>query len=393
MFHGKYIFNQIISFLSQHAFNQCVEKFDGNHRIKTFTCWQHFLVMAFGQLGKRESLRDVCICLTAHQAKLYHLGFSRTVQRATLQDANENRDYHIYESFAYTLIAKARMLYLDDTAFTLKLEGAAYALDSTTIDLCLSLFPWARFRTTKSGVKAHVLLDLEGNIPSFVAITEANISDVTILDVLTFEAGAIVVMDRGYLDFSRLYVIHTAKAYFVTRAKHNTKMRRLYSSAVTDEEWAAGIRCDQMVVFTGSVAKKNYPEQLRRVKYYDAETKNYYVFLTNNFTLPALTIAELYRKRWQVELFFKWMKQHLQIQSFWGRSENAVKTQIWIAVATYTLVAIVKKKLELPQSMHEILQILSISLFDKTPLKQLFSEYSNPNENADSEKQLKLLDF
>jgi len=307
-----------------------------------------------------------------------------------LRDANELRDYRIFQEFAYKLIAKARKLYVNDNEFSLELSGIAYALDSTTIDLCLTLFPWAKFRKTKAGIKLHTLLDFKGNIPSFVHITDAKVGDVNVLDVMTFEAGAIYVLDRGYLDFKRLYAIHTAGAFFVTRAKHNTKMRRVYSNKVTANEKASGIRCDQTVVLTGQKSSKVYPEKLRRIKYYDKENDQYYVFLTNNFILPALIIAALYKYRWQVELFFKWIKQHLQVQSFWGYSENAVKTQIWVAMASYSLVAIVKKKLELSQSMHEILQILSISLFDKTPVKQLFSTKDEINLTESSGQQVQM---
>lgn len=393
MHEGKYIFNQVISFVSMYLFDQCVEKFAGDRRTKTLSCWQQFLVMVFGQLGKRESLRDIIICLHAHEKKLYHLGLSTNVKRITLRDANENRDYRIYETFAYILIAKARKLYSDDRGFDLELSGIAYALDSTTIELCLSLFPWAKFRKTKSGIKLHTLIDFRGNIPAFIHITEANVSDVKVLDVMIFEAGAFYVVDRGYLDFARLYKIHKAGSFFVTRAKRNTKMKRMYSRLVSAEEKEQGIRCDQVVVLTGHKTKKIYSEKLRRIKYYDAEQKRYYVFLTNNFVLPAKVIADLYRYRWQVELFFKWIKQHLKIQAFWGYSENAVKTQIWIAVATYALVAIFKKKLHIQQSMYEILQILSISLFDKMPLKSLFSSYQNKIENIDHEKHLQLAIF
>lgn len=393
MHQGKYIFNQIISSLSSHTFDQCVQTFEGDHRIKKLSCWQQFLVMAFGQLGKRESLRDICSCLAAHQSKLYHLGLPTATKRSTLQDANEVRDYRIYERFAYTLIAKARTLYLDDSAFDLELSGVAYALDSTTIELCLTLFPWAKFRTTKSGIKLHTLIDFQGNIPTFIHITAANVADVNVLDVMVFEPGACYVMDRGYLDFSRLYTMHTARSFFVTRAKHNTQLHRLYSIAVTREDKKLGIRCDQIVVLTGYTTKKDYPEQLRRIKYYDVVHDQYYVFLTNNFILPAMTIADLYRYRWQVELFFKWIKQHLKIQAFWGYSENAVKTQIWIAVATYALVAILKKKLKLTKSMHEILQILSLSLFDKMALQQLLSEDQSTSHNDPTEKQLRLDGF
>lgn len=393
MHQGTYIFNQIISFLSRYTFDECVQTFAGDHRIKKLSCWQQFLVMAFGQLGKRESLRDVCLCLEAHRAKLYHLGLPTATKRSTLQDANEIRDYRIYEKFAYTMIAKARKLYVDDHAFALELAGVVYALDSTTIELCLALFPWAKFRTTKSGIKLHTLIDLAGNIPAFIHITAANVSDVKALDVILFELGAFYIVDRGYLDFSRLYTVHTAGSFFVTRAKHNTKMRRLYANTVTDDAKQRGIRCDQTVVLTGYKAKENYPEQLRRITYADVEHGQYYVFLTNNFQVSALIIADLYQHRWQVELFFKWIKQHLQIQAFWGRSENAVKTQIWVAVATYALVAIMRKKLGLSKSMNEILQIVSISIFDTMALKELLFEYEDTPNESQAEKQLTLEGF
>ena len=393
MHQGRHVFNQVISFLSKYEFQQCVDELNGDRRVKKLSCWQQFLTMVFGQLGKRESLRDICICLAAHRMKLYHLGLSDAVKRATLQEANEGRDYRIYEKFAYALIAKARKLYVDDPEFVLELESVAYALDSTTIELCMALFPWAKFRTTKAGIKLHTLLDFKGNIPTFIHITDARVSDVKMLDVILFEPGAFYVMDRGYLDFARLYAVHIAGSFFVIRAKDNTKLRRLYSKPITDEEKKQGIRCDQIVVLTGKKAGKNYPEKLRRIKYYDAENDQYYVFLTNNFTLPALIIAELYRYRWRVELFFKWIKQHLKVQSFWGYSENAAKTQIWIAMASYALVAIVKKKLSLTQSMNEILQILSISLFDKTALIQLFSESEYTSIKDEHEKQLALEGF
>lgn len=393
MHQGKHVFNQVISFLSRYEFQQGVDEFKGDLGVKKLSCWQQFLTMVFGQLGKRESLRDLCICLAAHRVKLYHLGLSDAVKRATLQEANESRNYRIYEKFACILIAKARKLYLDDPEFTLELDGVAYALDSTTIELCMTLFPWAKFRTTKAGIKLHTLLDFKGSIPAFIHITDARISDVKVLDVIIFESGAFYVMDRGYLDFTRLYAIHIAGSFFVTRAKDNTKLRRLYSKPITDEEKKQGVRCDQIVLLNRQKARKDYPEKLRRIKYYDAENDQYYVFLTNNFTLPALIIAELYRYRWRVELFFKWIKQHLKVQSFWGYSENAVKTQVWIAMASYALVAIVKKKLELPQSMNEILQILSISLFDKTALIRLFSDGEYKPTEDEQGKQLILAGF
>jgi IS4 transposase len=291
------------------------------------------------------------------------------------------------------LMAKARKLYADDKEFSLELEGAAYALDSTTIELCMALFPWAKFRTTKAGIKLHTLLDFKGSIPAFVHISDARVSDVKVLDVIIFESGAFYVMDRGYLDFARLYAIHLAGSFFVTRAKDNTKIRRLYSKAITEEEKKQGIRCDQIVVLSRQKARKDYQEKLRRIKYYDAENDQYYIFLTNNFILPVLTIAELYRYRWRVELFFKWIKQNLKVQSFWGYSENAVKTQIWIAMASYALVAVLKKKLNLTQSMNEILQILSISIFDKMALTQLFSKGDHKLTEDDHEKQLTLAGF
>lgn len=390
---GKHVFNQVISFLSRYEFQECVDEFNGDRKVKKLSCWQQFLTMVFGQLGKRESLRDLCLCLAAHQMKLYHLGLSNVVKRTTLQEANENRDYRIYEKFAYLLIRKARKLYADDLEFTIELDGVAYALDSTTIELCMTLFPWAKFRSTKSGIKLHTLLDFKGNIPAFIHITDAKVSDVKVLDVIIFEPGAFYVMDRGYLDFARLYTIHLAGGFFVTRAKDNTKLRRLYSKPIINEEKKQGLRCDQIVVLSRQKARKDYPEKLRRIKYYDAEHHQYYVFLTNNFTLPALIIAELYRYRWRVELFFKWIKQHLKIQSFWGYSENAVKTQIWIAMASYALVAIVKNKLKLTKSMNEILQILSISLFDKMALIQLFSEGEYKPSEDNQGKQLILEGF
>jgi len=393
MFKGQYIFNQIIGSLSQYTFNQCVEKFNGNRKIRTLSCWQQFLILSFGQLGKRESLRDICLCFEAHQSKLYHLWLSDSIPRITLRDANEKRDYRIYETFAYTLIEKARKLYTDDKEFGLELSGIVYALDSTTIELCLNLFPWAKFRTTKAWIKLHTLLDLKWNIPSFIHMTDANVSDMKVLDIIDFEKWAFYVMDRWYLDFARLYRIETAWSYFVTRAKHNTKLKRRYSEKVTAEQKKQGVRCVQTVVLAGNKTKKSYPNKIRRIKYYDIETKKYYVFLTNNFTLPAITICELYHNRWHIELFFKWVKQHLKIQVFWWYSENAVKVQIWTAVAMYVLVAIIKKELNLSQSMNEILQILSISLFDKTPLNQLFSGSKNKSKDSDSVIQLKLEGF
>lgn len=390
MHQGQYVFSQLIRILLRYHFDQCVEKYKGNYRVRILSCWEQFLAMALGQLGKRESLRDIMICLDAHRTKFYHLGFQSNIRRMTLRDANERRDYRIYEEFAYTVIAQARKLYISDPTFTLELDSIVYALDSTTIDLSLSLFPWAKFRKTKAGIKLHTLIDLCENIPSFIHITNANTHDVNVLKFLEYETGAFYIMDRGYLDFKALYLIHTAQSFFVTRAKSNTKMRRLYSRKIMKEEKEQGIRCDQVVVFTGYYAKKNYPEKLRRIKYYDRKTKRYYIFLTNNFLLPALTIAKLYKYRWQIELFFKWIKQNLKIKVFWGRSENAVKTQIWISITIYALIAIMKKSLSLNHSMNEILQILSISLFDKIPIRQLFQRDDYKLINPNSSKQLSI---
>jgi hypothetical protein len=332
------------------------------------TCADQFRVMAFAQLTYRESLRDIEACLSAQAAKHYHMGFRHEIKRATLADANESRDWRIHAEFAQLLIGQARKLYSGDS-FGIELENTTYALDSTTIDLCLSLFPWALFRTTKSAVKMHTLLDLRGNIPSFIHISDGKLGDVNVLDVLAIEAGAIYVMDRGYLDFTRLYRMHQAQAFFVTRAKSNTKLRRIYS-AKTDRN--AGIICDQTIALTGTISCKDYPEHLRRIRFKDPKTGKTLVFLTNNFIFPAATICALYKARWQVELFFKWIKQHLRIKKFYGNTENAVRSQIWIAVSVYVLVAIIKKRLNLDASLYTLLQILSLTLFEKMPLQQAF---------------------
>jgi hypothetical protein len=336
--------------------------------VKSLACTEQFRVMAFAQLTYRESLRDIEACLSAQAAKLYHMGFRHEIKRSTLADANETRDWRIHAEFAQCLIAQARKLYAGDS-LGIELENTAYALDSTTIDLCLSLFPWALFRTTKSAVKMHTLLDLRGNIPSFIHISDGKLGDVNVLDVLVPEAGAIYVMDRGYLDFARLYTLHQAQAFFVTRAKSNTRFRRVYSAQV---DRSTGIICDQTIALTGTTSHKDYPEHLRRIRFKDPETGKTLVFLTNNFALPAATICALYKARWQVELFFKWIKQHLRIKKFYGNSENAVKSQIWIAVSVYVLVAIVKKRLNLDASLYTLLQILSVTLFERMPLQQAF---------------------
>ena len=370
MNHGRTIFTQIMDFLPMRSFRQCVDRYQGNKGVRTFSCVDHFMCMAFAQLSYRESLRDIECCLRAVEQKLYHMGIRGNVSRSTLAEANEHRDWRIYADLAQILIHTARELYANE-AFGLELEETVYALDASTIDLCLSVFPWARFRSTKSAVKMHTLLDLRGNIPSFVSITDGKVHDVNILDHLIPEAGAIYVMDRAYLDFERLYVLDQCSAFFVIRLKRNTAFRRLYSHPV---DQSTGLRCDQTIALTGFYTKKDYPEKLRRVKFFDADKDRGFDFLTNQFVLPAFTIAELYRLRWRVELFFKWIKQHLRIKSFYGTSENAVKTQIWIAICVYVLVAIIKKRLHLEQNLYTILQILSVTLFEKRSLLQLLTQ-------------------
>jgi hypothetical protein len=350
---GKMVFAQLMQFVSEYDFRKCVERYGGDHRVRNFTCWDQFLCMAFAQLTYRESLRDIEACLRAKKKKLYHLGIRGNISRSTISDANDKRDWRIYQDFAMTLIEQARALYANEVIVR-RLKRAVYALDSTTIDLCLSLFPWASFRSTKAAVKLHTLLDLRGSIPSVIVISEGKTHDVNILDDISLEPGAIYIMDRGYLDFERLFRIVQASAFFVTRAKKNTKFRRHHSRPV---DRTTGIIADQTIFLTGINSCRDYPETLRRVVYRDTDTKKRLVFLTNNFTLSPMTIAKLYKSRWQIELFFKWIKQHLRIKAFFGTSDNAVRTQIWIAVSMYVLVAIVKKQLKLPQSLHTILQI------------------------------------
>ena len=385
---GQTIFSQVMDFLPQKKFRQCVNRYDGDYRVRSFTCYDQLLCMAFAQLTYRESLRDIECCLRALHEKLYHMGIRGKVSRSTLADANENRDWRIYSDFAQILIHEARGLYVDDD-FGLELKETVYALDSSTIDLCLSVFPWARFRRTKAAIKLHTLLDLRGDIPTFIWITDGKVHDVNVLDHLIPEPGAIYVMDRAYLDFQRLYQMHLSSAIFVTRSKTNTGLRRIYSHKV---DKSTGVRYDQIVVPTGFYTKKDYPEKLRRIKYFDAEKGRSFIFLTNQFILPALTIAELYRYRWRVEIFFKWIKQHLRIKSFYGTSENAVKTQIWIAISTYVLVAIMKKRLYTDLSLYTILQILSISLFEKMPILRALTADDYKNTTTISHKQLKLFD-
>ncbi|MDD4201085.1 MAG: IS4 family transposase [Eubacteriales bacterium] len=385
---GKTIFAQLMDFVPAYEFRKCVDRYSGNHKVISFSCWDQYLCMAFAQLTYRESLRDIQACLRATQSRLYHLGIRGKVARNTLANANQNRAWRIYADFAQVLIATARKLYAADS-FGVDLDQAVYALDSTTIDLCLALFPWAEFRKRKGAVKLHTLLDLHGNIPSVVIITTGKIHDVNILDQLIIEPGAIYIMDRGYLDFSRLHAIHQAAAFFVTRTKTNFNRKRLYSQPV---DKSTGIQCDQIVVLKGYYAKKDYPEKLRRIRYFDSKNNKMLVFLTNNFVLPAITIADLYRCRWQVELFFKWIKQHLRIKAFYGTTENAVKTQIWIAISVYVLVAIVKKTLNLSPSLYTILQILSVTLFEKYPIYQALSNTIHTNQGGLLSNQANLFD-
>jgi IS4 transposase len=385
---GKTIFAQLMDLVPAYEFRKCVDRYNGNRKVISFSCWDQYLCMAFAQLTYRESLRDIQVCLRATQSRLYHLGIRGKVSRNTLAHANQNRDWHIYADFAQIIIAKARKLYAADS-FGIELDQTVYALDSTTIDLCLALFPWAEFRKHKGAVKLHTLLDLHGNIPSVVIITTGKVHDVNILDRLTIELGAIYVMDRGYLDFSRLYKIHQMSAFFVTRAKTNFSRNRIYSQPV---EKSTGIQCDQIVILKGHYAKKDYPEKLRRIRFFDSKNNKTFVFLTNNLILPAITIADLYRCRWQVELFFKWIKQHLRIKAFYGTTENAVKTQIWIAISVYVLVAIAKKTLKLDQSLYTILQVLSVTLFEKVPIYQALSNTTYINQEDHICNQLNLFD-
>ena len=383
---GRTVFAQVMDFLPMHQFRRCVDRYQGNYRVRSFKCFDQFLCMAFAQLTYRESLRDIECCLRAMDKKLYHSGFRSKVSRSTLADANENRDWRIYHDFAQKLIPIARELYADED-FGIQLDETVYALDASTIDLCLSVFPWARFRKTKGAIKLHTLLDLRGNIPSFIDISDGKVHDVNVLDILIPEIGAIYVMDRGYLDFGRLYTLSQAPAFFIIRSKSNTKVRRLYSHPV---DKSCGLQCDQTIALSGYYSRKGYPGKLRRIRFFDAEQQRRLVFLTNHFSLPAITVADLYRCRWQVELFFKWIKQHLRIKAFYGTSENAVKTQVWIAISVYVLVAILKKRLGIEHSLYTILQILSLTLFEKIELLQLFAMTSYRNQNDYNHIQLKL---
>jgi hypothetical protein len=370
MYLGKTLFTQIMDFLPWKTFHRVVTRYRGDHRVRTLSCAEQFRCMAFAQLTYRESLRDIEACLSAQAAKLYHMGFRKPVSRSTLADANERRDWRIYADFAQRLITQARKLYAADT-FGVDLSNTVYALDSTTIDLCLSVFPWAPFRSTKAAIKLHTLLDLRGSIPSFIHISDGKLHDVNVLDLLVPEAGAFYIMDRAYLDFERLYTLAQMGAFFVTRAKLNMDARRLYS-APTDR--GTGVICDQTIALNGFYSSQHYPQHLRRIRFKDPETGKTLVFLTNHFQLPPLTICALYKSRWQVELFFKWIKQHLRIKRFFGTSENAVKTQIWIAVSVYVLIAIIKKRLNLDVSLHTLLQILSVTVFEKIELARVVAD-------------------
>ena len=383
---GKTLFAQLMDFLPWTTFSRYVQRYDGDRRVRTLTCAEQFRIMAFAQLTYRESLRDIEVCLSAQAGKLYHMGLRDSPRRSTLADANELRDWRIYADFAQRLIDQAKKLYAQED-LGLELTNTVYALDSTTIDLCLSVFPWALFRSTKAAVKMHTLLDLRGAIPSFIHISKGKLHDVHALDLLIPEAGAIYVMDRAYVDFERLHVLHLSGSFFVTRAKSNMDFHRLYS-APTDR--SNGVICDQTIALDGFYSQQHYPEHLRRIRFKDAESGKTLVFLTNNFTLPAATVCALYKSRWQVELFFKWIKQHLRIKRFFGTSENAVKSQIWIAVSVYVLVAIVKKRLNLDASLYTLLQILSVTLFEKMPLQQALAAGEPIMENPMPNNQLNL---
>jgi transposase len=389
MYSGEIVLAQLMEFLPRHDFDRCVRHYRGNRRVRGFSCRDQFLCMAFAQLTYRESLRDIETCLRAVGAKLYHAGFRSKISRSTLADANERRDWHIYADFAHVLIRMAQKLYAND-GFAVELDAAAYAFDSTTIDLCLSLFPWARFRRHKGAVKLHTLVDLRGNIPCFIHISHGKMHDVTALDHLVLEPGAFYIMDRGYIDFGRLYAFTQQMAFFIVRGKRNLDYGR---QAYRSVDKSTGLRSDQKIILKGPKTSQEYPVALRRITYVDAETGRRFTFLTNNLELPALTIAKLYKCRWQVELFFKWIKQHLRIKAFYGTSQNAVKTQVWIAISVYVLVAIVKKELRLERSLYEILQILSVVLFEKTTIFEALTSQNYQNLTTACSNQLPLLDL
>lgn len=387
---GKYVFAQLFEFVSHNDFLKCVSKYNGNYKTKHFSCWKQFLCMAFGQLTHRESLSDTILCLNANSTKLYHLGIGKTISKSTLSKANENRDWRIYQDFALILIAEAKELYKDESQLDIDIKNNIFIIDSSTIDLCLSIYPWAKFRKTKAAIKLHTKMDAKTSIPDFIHISDGKMHDVNILDMITLIADSFYILDRGYIDFARLFLIEKADAYFITRAKKNMVFERMYSAKV---DKSTGLRCDQTIKLKGYHSSKDYPEKLRRIKYYDAETDKTLIFLSNNFEITALEITMLYKHRWFIEIFFKWIKQHLKIKSFWGRSINAVKTQIWIAISVYVIVLIVKRKLKIKQSIYEILQILSINIFDKEPINQLFEKPNLQYFKEQNYNQLKMFDL
>tara|TARA_Y100000310_G_C20586324_1_gene765577 strand:+ start:147 stop:1316 length:1170 start_codon:yes stop_codon:yes gene_type:complete len=386
---GKTIFSQIMDFLPLYEFRKCVDRYSGDYRMRSFSCMDQFFSMAFAQLTFRESLRDIEVCLRSIPNKLYHMGFRGKISRSTLADSNEKRDWRIYADFAQSLIKTARKLYANDS-FNVDLNQTVYALDSTTIDLCLSLFPWAQFRKRKSAIKLHTLLDLKGLIPCFIRITPGSVHDLNVLDQLIPEPGSIYVMDRGYIDFKRLYLLKEQLAFFVLRSKNHLAFRRLYSNKV---DKTTGLKCDQIILLTGPLSSQLYPEKLRRISYRDSEKNTLYIFLTNNFTLPAITVTQLYKSRWQIEIFFKWIKQHLRIKAFYGTSPNAVKTQIWIAISVYLLIAIIKKRLNIGLNLYTILQILSITILEKVPILQVLTDDTFIEQQNQNNKQLNLFEF
>lgn len=387
---GKYIFAQLFEFVSHNDFIKCVNKYNGNYKTKHFSCWKQFLCMAFGQLTHRESLSDTIVCLNANSTKLYHLGIGQTISKSTLSKANENRDWRIYQDFALILIAHAKHLYKGESQLNVDIKNNIFIIDSSTIDLCLSIYPWAKFRKTKAAIKLHTKMDAKTSIPDFIHISDGKMHDVNVLDMITIVADSFYILDRGYIDFARLFQVHRAGAYFITRAKKNLDFERMYSAKV---DKATGLKCDQTIKLKGYYPSRDYPEKLRRIKFYDAETGKTLIFLSNNFEITALEVTMLYKHRWFIEIFFKWIKQHLKIKSFWGRSINAVKTQIWIAISVYVIVLIVKKKLKLKQSIYEILQILSINIFDKEPINQLFEKPNLQYFKEQKYNQLKMFDL
>lgn len=386
---GKYVFSQIMSLISHTSFNSCVKRYKGDHKTKHFNCWHQFLCMAFGQLTHRESLSDTILCLSANSQKLYHIGIGNVIAKSTLSKANENRSCRIYQDMAMILIKEAQRLYVGDSDLEVEIKKHVFAIDATTIDVCLSAFWWAKFRSTKGGIKMHTQLDLKTAIPEFIHITTASVHEVNVMDLITYLPECFYVVDRGYTDFQRLFRIHQSNAFFIIRAKDNLRFSRVSSLPVDKNK---GMLCDQRIILSNFYASKDYPEQLRRIKFFDEETQKTLVFLTNNFDLPATDIAQLYKHRWKIELFFKWIKQHLKIKSFWGRTENAVKTQIWTAVCVYVLVAIAKKKFKLKQSLYEILQVISVCPFDKTPITKLFNNSKPQNFKELNHNQLILFE-